>query len=83
VGKDAEKIYESERACFMRSTSEMRLKFYGSDGTSYSTINNKGDAHEEERVDEQQRVIDLVDMPEHIVMVGPKNGDDPETRDLA
>jgi hypothetical protein len=39
VGKDAEKIYESERACFMRSTAEMRLKFYGSDGKSYSTIN--------------------------------------------
>ena len=43
----------------------------------------KGDAHEEESVDEQQRVIDLLDMPEHIVMVGPKNGDDQETRDIA
>ena len=44
---------------------------------------NKGDAHEEERVDEQHRIIDLLDMPEHIVMVGPKNGDDQETRDIA
>lgn len=33
---------------------------------------NKSDAHEEESVDEQQHVIDLLDMPEHIVMVGPK-----------
>ena len=27
----------------MRSTSEMRLKFYGSDGKSYSTINSDAD----------------------------------------
>jgi hypothetical protein len=30
----------AERACFMRSTAEMRLKFYGSDGKSDSTINS-------------------------------------------
>src|SRR6266702_5982386 len=39
---------------------------------------NKSNAHEEESVDEQESVIDLLDMPEHIVMVVPKNDDDQE-----
>jgi hypothetical protein len=30
----------AERACFMRSTAEMRLNFCGSDGKSDSTINS-------------------------------------------